>query len=163
MFGCFLLVVCFLLYRETQNFFQFPGLVASPALWPQIVIGVLAFLSCALIISSLRAHFREAKGNKEKSINFNLGALFASINKKVVLALALTFAFLFAFRHLGFVITILIYYLALTMILAPTKNIKTIAIRAGQSIVLVVAIYLVFLRGLNVLLPIGPFPAYWFY
>ena len=164
-FGCFLLVVSFLLYGETKNFFARPGLTATPALWPQIILALLAILSVALIIVSLKAYQKEIKENKAKGIHakINISALLASINKKVVAGLTATVAFILVFRPLGFAITSLIYFMVITMILEPTKDVKTIVFRVIQSLVLVVLIYLVFVRGLKVQLPLGPFPSHWFF
>ena len=164
-FGFILLVVCFILYRESKNIFARAGLIATPALWPQIIITLLAVLSIALILISFRAYLKEIKQNKEngKNAKINFGALLATVNVKVVASLVLTLIFVLVFRPLGFVITIPIYFILITMILEPTKNLKTIALRATQSIVLVLFIYFVFVRGLRVLLPFGPLPSYWFF
>ena len=164
-FGFILLATCFILYRESKNIFARPGLIATPALWPQIIITLLTVLSIALIIISFRAYLKEAKQNKAdgKIARFNFGSLLATVNIKVVASLVLTLIFVLVFRPLGFIITIPIYFVLITMILEPTKNLKTIALRATQSIVLVLFIYFVFLRGLRVLLPFGPFPSYWFF
>ena len=157
-FGCFLLVVCFLLYMETKNFFARPGLAATPALWPQIIIGLLAILSSALIIISLKEHLKEIKNNNAKIINFriNFRELLSLVNWKIIGALAVTWAFLLVFQQLGFIITSFIYYIVITMILEPTKKVKTISFRITQAVLLVVLLYFVFVKALKVHLPIGP-------
>ena len=157
-FSCFLLVVVFLLYRESKTFFVRPGMDASPALWPQIVLGLLAILSLALIVISLKEHLKVKKETSEKIINFKIkfSSLLALINWKVIGALAVTWAFLLVFRPLGFAITSFIYFIVITMILEPTKNIKKIAFRTTQAVTLVILMYFVFVRALKVQLPLGP-------
>ena len=162
-FGCFLLVVCFLLYNETKEF-PVPGHFKSspPALWPRMVLTLLAALSLALIIISVREHLKEPKGEKAQGHKIDFRAIFASINKRVVAAIAVTLVFLFTFRPAGFVISCFVYFIVLTMILEPTKKIKTILYRVAQAAALIVFIYFVFCKGLRVQLPPGPFPEQWF-
>ena len=163
-FGVFLLAVCAWLFHHTESFFVPPNPVAPPALWPRIVLAVLAILAIALIVTNLIAHLKEVRENKEKGIRRpKLDVIqFLKEKRKVLGAMTATVIFLFTFVPIGFVITCLIYFVVITYILEPSKDLKILALRVTQSAVLVILIYLVFLRGLNVQLPAGLLPAHWF-
>ena len=163
-FGVFLLAVCAWLFVHTESFFVPPNPVAPPSLWPRIVLAILAALAVVLIITNLMAHLKEVRENKANGVaqpKFDIVG-FLKEKRKVMGAMAVTLIFLFTFVPVGFIITCTIYFLVITYILEPTKNRKILALRVTQAVVLTALIYLVFMRGLNVQLPPGPFPAQWF-
>lgn len=82
---------------------------------------------------------------------------------RVILAMVVTVLFLQAFRPIGFAISILLYYVAITYILEPTKDLKTLSIRFLQALILVVLIHFIFGVALSVRLPNGVLPKQWFY
>ena len=163
-FGAFLLAVCVWLFNVTGTFFSPPNPVAPPAMWPRIIIVLLGVLAIALIVTNLIAHINEIKAAKEKGIELPKADIMGIIyeKRKVLGAMAVTLVFLFTFVPVGFVITCVIYFVVITYILEPSKDHKVLITRVVQAIVLVILIYFVFMRGLNVQLPTGIMPAQWF-
>jgi len=71
----------------------------------------------------------------------------------VLAAMVATLLFLEVFKPLGFAISTMIYFVALTYILEPTKDIKVFGVRIFQALVMVIIIYFVFGVALSVRLP----------
>lgn len=159
-------MICLLLLNESRNFYVPPGTVAGPALWPRIILGLLAILSLVLMYAGYK---NTPKGQKEKpeavsGSKDSLAQKWASLtpgNKRVLAAMLVTMIFLFLFQPLGFIISITAYFLVITYILEPTKNPKQIGFRIAQALALTAFIYMVFSKGLSVRLPAGIIHANW--
>lgn len=150
-FGVLFIIISIFLFRETFNFYNPPQQIAEPALWPRIMLVLLVILSLGLIYSGIK---NKPEKKKEKS---------RAGDTRVILAMVATVLFLEAFKPLGFVISVLLYYIAITLILEPTKDPKTLGIRFLQAAILVLFIHFVFGKALSVRLPHGILPRHWFY
>lgn len=165
-FGGLLFLICLLLLNESRNFYVPPDTVAGPALWPRIVLGLLAVLSLVLMYVGYK-HIPKGQKENQEAVSGNQGSLtkkWASLtpgNKRVLAAMLVTMIFLFLFQPLGFIISITAYFLVITYILEPTKNPKQIGFRIVQALALTAFIYMVFSKGLSVRLPAGIIPATW--
>ena len=150
-FGVLFILLSIPLFLETFNFYNPPQQIAEPALWPRIVLVLLVLLSLGLIYTGFKGK------PQEKSEGHRGGDL------RVALAMVATVLFLEAFKPLGFVFSILLYFLAITYILEPTKDPKVFVVRLIQATVLVVLIHFIFGVALSVRLPHGILPKQWFY
>jgi len=154
-FGIVFILISIFLYRETFNFYKPPQQIAVPALWPRIVLILLVILSLGLIYTGIKSKPDEKKEKKEE--NNRAG------DYRVLAAMVATLLFLEVFKPLGFAISTMIYFVALTYILEPTKDIKVFGVRIFQALVMVIIIYFVFGVALSVRLPHGILPKRWFY
>lgn len=149
--GVIFILISIFLFRETFTFYISPEKVAEPALWPRIILGLIILLSLGLIYSGIKS---EPEKKKEKLDRFG--------DTRVGLAILVTLIFLGIFKPIGFAISVILYFLAITYVLEPKKDIKTFAIRLIQAIVLTVVIHFVFGVALSVRLPHGILPKKWF-
>lgn len=139
------------MFCETFNFYNPPQQIAEPALWPRIVLALIVLLSLGLIYSGIRSKPEEKReSNRAGDI-------------RVLLSMVATLLFLEAFKPIGFVISIILYFLAITYILEPKKDLKTFAIRLAQAVILAILIHFIFGVALSVRLPHGILPRQWFY
>lgn len=139
------------MYKETFNFYNPPQQIAEPALWPRIVLFLIVVLSLGLIYTGFKSK-PEGKSESNRAGDIRVG-----------LAMAATLLFLFAFKPLGFVFSIILYYIAMAYILEPTKDVKTFGIRLVQAVVLALIVHFIFGVALSVRLPNGILPKSWFY
>lgn len=167
-FGALLFLICLLLLNETRNFYSPPDTAAGPALWPRIILGLLAALSLVLMYAGYKntpkkQQESQAAGAAAGSRDSLAKRLFGLTpgNKRVLAAMFATMVFLLLFQPLGFIISITAYFLVVTYILEPTKKPKQIGLRIIQALALTAFIYMVFGKGLSVRLPAGIIPATW--
>ena len=149
--GILFILISILLFKETFTFYISPNKVAEPALWPRIILGLIILLSLGLIYSGIKS--KPEKKEKKRDNNGDI---------RVGLAIAATLVFLGIFKPIGFAISVVSYFIAITYILEPKKDIKTFVIRLIQAIALTVVIHFVFGVALSVRLPHGILPKKWF-
>lgn len=152
-FGIAFILISIVMFMETFNFYNPPQQIAEPALWPRIILTLLVLLSLGLIYSGIKGKPQE---EHEKEESNRAGDL------RVVLAMLATVVFLAVFKPLGFVISIIFYFLAITYILEPKKDLKTFALRFAQALALSLLIHFIFGVALSVRLPHGILPKKWF-
>lgn len=153
-FGIAFILISIVMFMETFNFYNPPQQIAEPALWPRIILTLLVLLSLGLIYSGIKGKPQE---EHEKEESNRAGDL------RVVLAMLATVVFLAVFKPLGFVISIIFYFLAITYILEPKKDLKTFALRFAQALALSLLIHFIFGVALSVRLPHGILPKKWFH
>lgn len=149
-FGILFILISIFMFCETFNFYNPPQQIAEPALWPRIVLALIVLLSLGLIYSGIRSKPEEKReSNRAGDI-------------RVLLSMVATLLFLEAFKPIGFAISIILYFLAITYILEPSKDLKTFAIRLAQAATLTILIHFIFGVALSVRLPHGILPRKWF-
>lgn len=175
--GVFLFALCCFLFYVTFGFYQPPTQIAGPSLWPRIILICLALLSLGLIAQGVRSGRtapKDAAAGEERASAKAPAAgqsLAAGLNsylahpgeRRVLLAVLAVLLFNFLFKPLGFVISVPLFFIALTYILEPTKKPRDFFVRLAQALVITLVVYLVFYQLLSVRLPLGFLPKKWFY
>jgi hypothetical protein len=113
----------------------------GPAFFPVLLSGTLMFLAVSILWQGLRAR----QGDEERA---------DQTPWKPIVAIAATGLFVAFFQVLGFVLSTLLYTLAITCMFRRDRPAFVVAV----PIVSTVLIYLLFQVGLGVRLPGGPFP-----
>ncbi|HLS07704.1 tripartite tricarboxylate transporter TctB family protein [Lentibacillus sp.] len=119
-------------------------------LFPNIVIGVVAFLGLCLLVNSIYRMVRE--GEFKSGINFE--KMFYE-NKKVILTFVLFGLYVFLLGYIGYFLSSILFLNLLYHVLADNKQ-NLWAVLLG-SIVLTAILYFVFQGALSVFLPTGVF------
>lgn len=153
-FGIAFILISIVMFMETFNFYNPPQQIVEPALWPRIILTLLVLLSLGLIYSGIKGKPQEEHKKEESNRTGDL---------RVVLAMLATVLFLAVFKPLGFALSIIFYFLAITYILEPKKDLKTFAIRFVQALTLSLLIHFIFGVALSVRLPHGILPKKWFH
>jgi len=119
----------------------------SPAAWPRLIVGILAFLSLIYLVQSLRQGPDEADPEAPRG----LGALFAHW-RNVIWCFVLFGAYLLAIPYVGMLVGGIVFVFAL---LTALGGLRAILLHAVIAIVTVGGMWLIFSYGLQVLLPRG--------
>ncbi|SFB10885.1 Tripartite tricarboxylate transporter TctB family protein [Lentibacillus halodurans] len=117
-------------------------------LFPNIIIGTVAFLGLCLLASSV---YRMIRGEGSK-LNINLQKLFHE-NKKVILTFVLFGLYVFILGYIGYFLSSVLFLISLYFVLADNRQ-KLWVVLLG-SIILTAILYLIFQWALSVFLPTG--------
>ncbi len=132
----------------------------SIEIW-QGYVGARYYPMCLLIVADLifvAKTWGVYKNLPKESKKVDFSFMKNSRIKKLLLAFALTVAYAFVLNPLGFFIATLLYAMALSAILGLTHIGKLVL----SSVVITIAIYAIFVWSLDIMVPRGAGPLYYF-
>lgn len=124
--------------------------VMGSALWPQIVLILLLFCLAWNIYKVVR----KIRTEPESVEKLNFAQIKGFLTSKMFVGILITFAMAFVLDYLGFLPTTFLFLAAYGILLGERKPLKIV----GISLLLTVLLYIIFYKGLSIMLPrgIGP-------
>ena len=151
--GLIFLIISLIYFFQTFSLQVIQSLSINPGFLPRIYGIVLFILSIALIIGGYKETDKTVKENdlEEAVIDSGTGKLMRRDTILTILVLGLAIAMM---RPFGFIISGIFYLISSFIVLSKTEE-REIVKFVIISVATVVAIYLVFVEGLDLLLPSG--------
>lgn len=146
--GLVVLATSLLLFWATLGLERHPLVPVGPEFYPQLVLGVTAFLALLLVVSGVIAYRRAAAPGQTTSTaraNYTL----------VAIAFAIFAIYAIALPYLGFRLATLAFLMVMPLALEPPRNARRWIIVFIVALVATIVIYLAFESYLQVLLPRG--------
>jgi len=141
-----LLLFCLIMYMETFNFAEKTKMqVAGPAVYPRIVIGIIAFLALIVLIQSFFAKTKNSEAFNWKN--------FKEKYSKVIILFILFGIYVYLLSVLGFILSTLLYMFISQALLMGFKQRKPIIINVCVTSVATFLVYFVFTDFLGIWLP----------
>lgn len=143
--GLACLAVSLVLLAATRGLEPSPLVPIGPGVYPRFVLGITAVLSALLVASDYLARARRAPRAPGAAPNYAL----------VAAAFAEFFVYVVALPYLGFRIATFLFVLAFHALLEPPRGARRWVLALVIALAVTFVTWLVFERGLSVLLPRG--------
>jgi putative tricarboxylic transport membrane protein len=143
-----MLLFCTVMYMETFNFAEKTSIqVAGPAVYPRILLYVIAGFSIIILI---RSFFTKASGDESTVFSWKG---FLDKYKKIVLLFLFFGVYVFLLSNVGFIMATLLFMFASQALLMGLKKTKPVIINVCVTSVSTFLVYFVFTESLSILLP----------
>lgn len=116
--------------------------------FPNIVIGILVFLSLCLLVNSVY----RMKQEDDSKLNLSFKMVLRE-NKKVILTFILFGLYVFLLGYIGYFVSSILFMITLYLVLADNKQRLWVVLLGFSALTLV--LYFVFQNALSVFLPTG--------
>lgn len=146
--GVVFIIISIVFFIETNNFPKQLGRDIGAAFWPRTLIVLLVIFSIWLIITGL---IKKENSVAKRNFKITFGAV------KPYLGMVIALGFVMFFNSLGYIVSVFIFYLLLAFTMHGRLNIRFLLISVIQATIIVLAIYLLFVKLLSVNLPLGVF------
>lgn len=146
--GVIFIIISTVFFIETKKFPEKLGKDVGAAFWPKILICLLIIMSLWLIFTGLQ---KRRKLSDKKKMKFSLIIL------KPYLGMIICIGFVILFKPLGYIISVFLFYILLAHTMFGRFNWKFFWGAAIQATLLVLTIYILFVKLLSVNLPVGIF------
>lgn len=144
--GLVVLAASLFLFWATLGLERHPLVPVGPGFYPQLVLGTTAVLALLLVVSGVIAHRRTPVPAASARPNYAL----------VVISFAIFAGYAVALPYLGFRVATFMFLVAMPLALEPPRGARKRWVAVFVvAVVATAAIYLVFERYLQVLLPRG--------
>lgn len=148
--GIIFIIISIIFFIETKSFPEQLGRDVGAAFWPKVLIVLLIILSVWLIVTGL---LMKNESSDKRKLKLSLTML------KPYLGIGICIGFVFLFKSLGYIVSVFLFYVLLAHVMYGRFNWKFLFGTAVQATLLVLAIYILFVKLLSVNLPMGIFSA----
>lgn len=115
--------------------------------WPQLILRALIFLMIVNIVKIYRATPAEKRNFEEiKSIDFS-----AILKNKLFLGIILILIYAFSLELAGFILSTIVFIIVYARLIGE----KRVKVLVGSSFAMTFGLYILFARGLSIMLPRG--------